>query len=828
MPYDKEHKRRRRNRRHHKCGQKKVKMHEHQNRSYWWLPAGCQVAPTAPSGQKQLCEGHAGHYIPRKTRYGNIDTYGRLPPESRSKPAPVVVTRRWSSVEIGAHQIVLESTLPLKSATPQITTSSPQVDKFEPKMLGPRYRSSTFTRGAIDHDIVRTVREKLTLRKVPHEELATPTSITLRRASGESGQQYRSTGTGESTPLARDRNMQKRRMSTAYLITAEDIDSITELIEENLKRNFDTYGRYDLHTSSLTPPSQQRTPSPCITSKGLVPTHSFPTELAVTVAGVQSASTRPQSPLNYLQVVPEGSKKAAISRTYSQKSVHEVIWEGGGSPRSARSASSVADEDDGKRSAACFYTSEPPSPAKSSLSHQIARPDKGDAFDPKNANASINEWSWRCPQNEISVVVTSSDSDSNELSPECTGDPTKSSHTPAIPAPKAISRARARPPLRSAFSETKLQDVVSFPPLAPRKKTNDWYSPLPPMEMSPPLATSRSLYDIGIDVTFGPESSKTITPKSSQTSWVRSAEVSPSRSVWFNPDYEMRSRSPETNLDEQIRRKSVIKAHPNAFARTGDSSTVGSSLGASSGERRKSSTPSIQRARSPRLCESAAARSLIGTGSSERQYSPPQLRSESLHPRGRTRAPFGDNVSERESSPFFQSRREPSPAISEPVPERPPAAHTERRRSSTSGLQRVRTIDNVHKGEHAPPSKWRAPSPCPTPRSPSPSEYMSEYEDARELLAGSPGLGTNITPARSGWSDRPSLIRAKVPPLPSIDRVGIYGRMTGGQGMPRGDPCEAIPQSELHVCEDCPTPGEPHVCDDCANDPRKPSVDWIG
>jgi hypothetical protein len=824
IPYDKEHKRRRRYRKHHKCGQKKVKIHEYQNRSYWLLPAACQVAPTAPAGQKQLCENHREQYSPRHARRGNIDTHNPLCLGLRSKLAPVVVTRRWSSVEIGAHQVLLESTLPVKPNTPDIT-SSPQNDIHTPINLDQRYRSSTFTRGAIDQDIVRTVRERLTLRKVPREELVTPASITLRKASGEMRQSFFGSEAGASTPITRQNcSLNKRRLSAAYLITTEDIDSITELIQTNLKRGYSSNSRFDLHAPSLTPPSRQGTPSPSITNRGVVPTNGFPADLVVTVAEVQPINVRPHSPLDYLQVIPScKNKKDTIARTHSQKSFHEIIWQGGGSPRSV---STVADEDDIKRSAMWEFSSEPATPMTPSLysADELPQPlviDKCDAFDPKNAKASISEWSWRCPRNEIPVVVTSSDSDSNDVSPAISGPqiPPMSSFLANRPTSKGKPSAGVRPPLRSVASETMLQ-VVSFPPLPPRKTTNDWYSPLPPMEISPPpLTTSQSLYDIGIDVSFGPSSSKTVTPKSSQTSWVRSTEVSPGPSIEFSPNYEIKSKSPDTNLNEKIRQKSVIKAHPSAFARTGDSSAVGSSIGASSGERRKSSTLGIQRKASPHLCDSSRVKSFVGYSSGERQGPPSWLRrKESPRPGDvfRTEAFSGTSVGERKGSPP-RSPHEPSPPLLQPIPTRPPtnAWPEGRRKSSSPRIQRVRTIDNAHKGEHEAPTKWRAPSPFPTPRSPSPSEY----EDARESLPNSPSAGRNSTHIRNGWVDRLGLIRDRSPPLPAIDRVGIYGRMTGSQGTPRDDPCQ----------DPCfPLVAEPHDCDDCMKDPRTPSIDWIG
>ncbi|PMD48109.1 hypothetical protein L207DRAFT_505173 [Hyaloscypha variabilis F] len=815
MPHDKEHKRQKRRRKYHRCGHRKVRLYEHQNRSCWWLPSGCQVAPTAPPGQKQLCEGHAGHYTPRRTRYGNIDTYGKLPPDLRATPARAVVTRRWSSVEIGANQIMLESTLPFKAAAPLFSTpTASSVDNFIPKILGKPYRSSTFTRGAIDHD--RSFDIVHTVRKLPGEKLTTPESITLRRASGESSRVYQNESADDATPRACEDNAAQKRLSETYLITAEDIDSITELIEANLRRNYDAHGRYDRHTCS-SPGSEQTTPSSSITGKTIKPSKG----ILAQPTGAISEAPRPRSPLNYLQVVPEyKTRNDEVTRTESQKSVHEIIWESGGSPRSL---SDLTDEDDSNRLEP--YGSEPATPQKMTFSAlEASKADKGDAFDPKNAKASINEWSWRCPQNEIAVVLTSSDSDSKDVLLEGGSDRPKADFGPETLAAKGSSRTRARPPLRPFFSETTLQDVVSFPPLKPRKKTNDWHSPLPPMEMSPPLSASRSLYDLGIDVSLGPSSSTTVTPKSSQTSWARSPRVSPSPSIEFDPSYDIRPKSSRPIPDEHVRKKSVIKAHPTATARTGDPSTVGSSLGISSRERRKSSNPNVQRQHSSCILESAAVRALISTSPGTRQGT---QRAQTWRLTDGTSGPASVDPNDRSSSPVLGSRRT---AAAESIPERGSEASHPKEGDAIlppPRRRRVRTIDNVDKeARERPPTKWRAPSRCPTPRSPSPSEYTSDHDDARESPLRSPDSAT--TQSKHTWVDRLSLIRARSPPLLAVDRVGIYGQMTGGQGAPRGDSCEGAPRSEQHACDICPKPSEPHVCDDCAKDPRTLSVDWIG
>ncbi len=810
MPHDQEHKRKRRLRKHHKCGKPKVRLFVHQNRSFWWLPSGCQIAPTAPRGQKQLCEGHAGQHTPRATRYGNIDTYGRLPPNLRSTPASALLTRRWSSVEIGAHQIILESTLTLKpTSSPIKTSSSPLIDDFVPKMLSKPYRSSTFTRGAIDHDIdhdiVGTVRKRLTLRRVPGEKLHTPEFITLRRASGESPEAIGSNDAGETTPRARRHNDDQEQFSAAYFITAEDIDSITEFIEENLRRNYDLHGPYDRHAYS-TPPSQQTAPTASMTSRIMLPPKNHLNQAGAATAEVQPASPRSRSPLNYLQAVPASkTKNDTISRVDSQKSVHEVIWESGESPRN-----SLNDEDDSRLSGACGSGQSTPNKVSFDMPRALGA-DKGDAFDPKNAEASISAWSERCPRNEgISI-----------------SDPPKPGAGPEVRAPKAVPRARARPPLRSAFSETNVQDVVSFPPLKPRKKTIDWYSPLPPIEVE---MSRRSLYDIGVDVSFGPSSSKTVTPRSSRTSWVRSTQVSHSCSIEFNPNYEMRCRIPgrysNDDAQHQDRRTSVIKAHPNATARTVDLSAAGLALGTSSRERKESSTPSTQRPRSS-IDDSTAVRALISR-SDRRQH--PSLDTGIYVPGNATamRSTSDTNLWGTNSPPPRRAQPEAISSISDHVLKSYPESSqpNDRRPSMRPRLPRVRTIDNVHKGEHAgPPSKWRAPSPCPTPRPPSPSEYASEHEGATESLQSSPGPAPAAPQIRQTWADRLKLVRLMSPSLPAVDRIGIYGRMTGSQGRPREDLCEGWSRSEPHVCDDCPKPSEPHICDDCAKDPRAPSID---
>ncbi|CZR61024.1 uncharacterized protein PAC_10920 [Phialocephala subalpina] len=753
----------------HKCSHRKVKIDEHQNRSYWWLP-GCQVVPTAPRGQKDMCEGHDGHHTKSKLR--NNDTYSPFSSVLRANVMPITVPRRWSSVEVGAHQIISELTSALRLvASPGL--ASPKSDAFTPTQpLGPRFRSSTFTRGAMDNDIVRIVRDRLTLRKIPSVQLKpphTPASITLRRASTVSSRS-RSTQapstvmkssdpSGGSTPLARLQDFLQQRRDSTYLITSQDIDSITELIEENLKRKYER--KYEKRSYNRgTNSSSGGTMSPTITSRGVVLPQSFPDQ-ALTVTEAQTRSAQHGRVGEYLQVSSGHGNGSHISSPHSPQSVHEVIWQSGASPQGTGSICSTTDDDDPKRSADCDCSHGSGTPGdwfqlqqgkpKQALS---STRDRSDAFDPKNANASINKWSMGCPQNEIVLVVTSSDSESYDnggAASACSLAQTSQNtiKAQAAPIPKGRSKQKIRPSPRTAVSDGNLhktrargltlEDVVSFPPLPPRKHTEEWFSPLPEMITTPTLNNSRSLYDIGLDANFGPLSSNTVTPKASQTHFPRPAEASPpqtaspSGSIEFKPGWDMRKKSvvkssPVVELSRSdtsdalnMRKKSVIKNHPTAKSRAADLGEMGSSIGSHCHERRRSSV-------------------------------------------------------------------------------------------TPARVQRVRTIDNVHKGEReVPSSKWRPPSVCPSRKPSSPSE----------IEAGKISRPPSPAPVRkwgTGFFDRVSLLRDRSPPQPAVDTVGIYGQLTGTR---RRETLKDLCLFEAGACQ-------PHDCDDCATDPRNPSVDWIG
>ncbi|PBP25392.1 hypothetical protein BUE80_DR003871 [Diplocarpon rosae] len=713
----------------------------------------CQVAPTAPPGQKELCSAHAGNFVPRVTQQGNTDTYGRLVSSSMPGPSPPVVTRRWSSVEMGAHRFVLKPTqsgrglgisieksskIPeggiARSLTGQSSRSGQSASLTRHSLMS-RPRKVASSRGTAHDEIVKAVRERLTIREIGRDmsgsHVKPPLSITLRRASGASMLSKKASdkedGAGGSsegtTPRAELRDNPKQGEDPVrYLITSDDLESIAEFIAANLQRK--KHSRNRSRTSTVS----SRNTRPSNSTKGFTPTMSSNLSLAepsIPGTDVHQFNEPPRHQTGHLQVGT--ALLGPRHRIDSKKSVHELIWK-----ESRVSAGNCGSDEEPNSSSPLGETSSDLASSPDILSggkeHGAVAKYTGDAFDPKNARASISEWSWRLPQNEIPTA--SSDSDPIDVIPK----PARPEHTKGrsrpplrsvVSIPKERVLPRVRPFPRYTASHEQLQDVVSFPPLSTRKATSEWFSPLPAMESSTKLhlTISRSLYDLGVDVNVGPSGSAT--PNMPITSWVRSAEVSraPSPGIEFKKDYGFGPMSTDSTRDDGGRRKSVIKPHPKASSRIGESSRMGASIGTYSKDRRMSSMPRIQR---------------------------------------------------------------------------------------------VRTIDNIHKGEHEiPPRRWRAPSICP-PRlslsqaSVSPGDYEATPDGVEDRI---PEILTRLRRSRSGCTDRISMIEAKSPNLPKADRAGIYGTITGTLQRSIAAPCEVDPAE--------------HTCDDCV-DQRTPSVDWIG
>ncbi|KAF4627176.1 hypothetical protein G7Y89_g10980 [Cudoniella acicularis] len=724
MPYDSNHKPKRQGKRRKKCQPKQIVMEEFQKRPYWWLPDTRRSRPVSGESctpvQRRLND--LCSLAPRR-KTGNLEAQRQEFARLRSNTAVPLLCRRWSSVEAAGYPIVPGSNLQHSHKAYEI--SSRTTDKLPPapsKMMSAPSGSTSQTSNPIGADMLHAIRQKLTSRKFPSTNLKTPVSITLRRASAvrgtaeasdmRSADESVSTGGDQvnetiSQPLAKSNAIQND-LDDAYLITREDIDSITELIETNYRRGQQSGIRIDLEPLTL-PSTSRTTRSPSVASKGVVPVTGLSATLAIKTAHTQHSSTR-QRPL--------GLPKDGLGRSDSLKSMHEVIWQGGGSPQSA---SDVTDDEDRKNYNFSSLYSEPTTPldhpTQGFLQKHATKPqssDKGVAFDPRNATASISQWSWHSsPSNLLMSSFSDSDLDKQTDGPQLSQSLT--STTKDLKLKKSPTTKLRRQP-RTSRSESQLADVVSFPPLPTRKTTDDWYSPLPEIVVASDCRnTRRSLYDIGLDITCGPTgtSSKTITPKVSLVTLAPNSPIQKCPSVDFRPYYDHWSKKmvrPRTAplLATSTDRIHQQEIHPKASPRTGLSSEIGHSLD---------------------MCASG------------------------------------------------------------------------RRTSSTQALKLVRTVDSPGKGSRT--GTWckvRPPSVCPPPRAPS----LSEFEDGAVTPQPPPTLGDPI---------KFNFNMDRTPTLPKMDCAGIYGRMTGS----RNKAMAACPQ-------DC----DPHVCDDCANDPRSPSVDWIG
>ncbi|TAQ87810.1 hypothetical protein B7494_g3878 [Chlorociboria aeruginascens] len=730
----------RRRRRRHDCNKRKRKLRKSQSRGGWRI-LGCQVTPTAPFGSKALCGSHDTTYIPRGAVYRSSDSYKKRC--IMSSPARPVVSRRWSSVEIGAHYVLSRSKISKGAITSARSLSPNDRAVSSPEGMSYRYRNSTFTGSVLDHDIVRTVRERLTGRKALRTQLETPATITLRRASGLSMQSdvpgnntdtvTTRNETGKSTPRKSPLLSSQEKSLTEYIITSRDIDSITELIEASIRQHYQPRPRTKDHSPTFTPSTNARTKSLSVTKKGLIIKDSSPPESTITTAEAQRSNTTPQPFSSRFQGVPQTRKRSGLSSgNQSRKSV-EVIWEGG-IPAEDECLMSIVEDEGSKQSSTSDDSPQQrtPKPKPGVVSNvkptysQELRTDASDAFDPKNANASIDEWLWRCPQDQAPVVILSGPGSAEES-----------------PKSEASSKEVTKPP----ETKTDEMEVFSFPSLPARKSTRDWHSPLPDITASPVPPQSRSLYGLGVDACTG-----------SYTSQI--ASLLPSEPTWLGFSEDPKPTGVNFKVNPDSHRKSVIKAHPNAPIRPGEPISMGSAIGIATGLRRKSSGLSPKMAKHVSTIDNAEKGKRQGIWTKPRQ--------DSSYPSPKPPSPEDDET-DNDSSWSTDTSRPQSRARLRPsqVDERGtglPASTDPSRRSSRAAFLR--------------------------------SSLGEEKKNSFLGPCRPPSRGTAL---RSGPVDRMALIRDKSPPLPTMDYVGIFSTITGSQV--KSDPY--LEECSPHICDDC-------------------------
>ncbi|KAL3424699.1 hypothetical protein PVAG01_03980 [Phlyctema vagabunda] len=519
----------------------KLRFPDHRSSSM--VPSKSQNVYNGNLGNRLVQEHLERHNTPRGTAVGS---------PSFLKPP---ITRRWSSVELGTH-----------SAWPIIPVASFSIHHMSRTWEQPPNPPANIMS---NEDLLASIRRTLTTRHVPRLEL--PSSITLRRPSAMDNiaEMFHTRGSGTSSATPKSRSpalMEESEIATAYLITNQDIDCITALVNASLRRGKSSDDTVQLtRKSNLAPPSIQ-SKRPSVTMHGLVPHSGLPAHTAVTTEGVQSPYTLARDTSMRLQrgLCNTDGKQRAISHSPSTRSLHEILWDDIVT-RSATTSPLSIDMSDEKESntpslaGTPFFT-----PRRGS---NISNTEFIHSND--HPHGSLHKWKWACPDPPVSTPHIRSSIGSSEYFGSCEG----------------VAKSHAQQNQKASPHS----DVISFPPLKERRMTSEWITPLP--DISQPEASDTTLHNVGIDANYGGASTpRRVSPGAQSKSSIRKRSAANSEQETRQT---VRMRTSIFSSDQDLRRRSVLN-HPYAPARTGAAMTTGSSIGASSRTRRKSSAPHIQ------------------------------------------------------------------------------------------------------------------------------------------------------------------------------------------------------------------------------------------
>lgn len=791
---------------------RKIAESERKSSSLWGLYPS-QVIPTAPEGIR------ISNALKEATPAGRRRIEGLT-----SEPAPPLISRRWSSVEIGTCQLKLPSLLRRKPRN-DIHEAAPvfRDEIFKSKPLGERNRSSSFTAGASYNDIVRSLRERLIIRELPSIHMLMPSAITLRRPSAADKSELSSLkpGTSSAIPSLSSRqptfSENQAENSDAYIITREDVDAVMEI----LQATFDTR---EIHTpisisrrSSAEDQSPRGTkpPSLCFTPRGVIPL-SQPASSGIqkfTAQSEKSEISKSDVPAENTPLDNAKATECVVSPKILQNhlqisqinfrghggdpgvepapSVHEVIWEEQNSYQNSHLVESDCSSNNTPVISPGIKNEEPSFHALKN-SNQDHRPNKEKfSFDPKNARTSISNWSWQCESE------TNEYKNSSSIIPE---------------------------------QEVTGEHVVSFPPL-PRKPTNEWRSPLPEMMTSildPKLLggvrphkkqarQSHSLYSIGIDARTAPSSpsaSGIATSPATQTSWLNEQPVSPPQRVcsWLSecvPEPLSRQKS-DTDLHRQ---KSIVKAHPNAPARSGNISAIGSSIGSCTGARRRASVQVLANAKKIAIFDDP----LIRPDYCYKRKS----WFKSIHDTALPKFAKGGEVEEASFWSTLATRHSSKAPVPCSTPSPPASPYRNFRdalsSSSTNTSPQGNIKSTIANGRITQP--LISPSISEMPLSPardSLSMIQDKYPSFSKLdfELNSPKSRRSSSPRKLTAYESLLKIHQRFPTTPKPDHSGIYDSVTGIQ---RKDRVDCLRDCQLLL----------HNCNTCIN-MSPPSVDWIG
>lgn len=539
-----------RRRRSHKCETHREKIREKERRPYWWLP-GSRVATSAPQGFRDGTENYVvDERILRKSIHVNIDDHDSIQTRLQSLPAPPVITRRWSSV--GFRQ-------PLPFGD------------FEHHAKG-----KTWPNSIKQDNVIKSIRKKLTNRKVSTSGPETPATITLRRASHISGTQR---GTNLSTVKntrsidhtnQKDENLPVVSDESTYLITSQDVESITRMIRLSMPTT-----TKKSHTPNISKPTAQfksdreayhTIRKPSWIKSGFQPWPGLPADVATTISEV--VPSRNSSTVGF-SLQSDLRRESTITKVFSKKSVHEIIWEDGS--RSCSTSSLITPTSDsavtspsavGEPDTTRLEEDIPQSGIPQSMTSRIF-PEDRTCFEDDMFNSQVFRWEWK--------ETTSQDDPPPPFDRDF-------SLLPPIQGTDARRKS-------SGLLEVKVDQVISFPALPLRKSTNDWISSPPDIaaimktpSISKPRHEVRPMYLHGLDA---------IGRLSVSQPGAQSAPITPHTEIgeWDFSSSNAKSKSPASNP-----RRSTVIQHPQDIARVGDFSKPGHAVGFSSGVRRQSST----------------------------------------------------------------------------------------------------------------------------------------------------------------------------------------------------------------------------------------------
>jgi len=586
--------------------------HEPWNRRNWRMPR-CQMAPTAANGYRELCVRRVTLDIPTLNLVlSNQDVGGKLIRGADVQGSSDLLSRRWSSVELGTHR-VWEA---FARAPPAAKTNS----TIKLSAHSRRYAKTVSKSTIAGDDFADAIRERLMSRKVAAPASPAPSNINLEHKDNKSNLFI---NTALSQPCIE------------YVVTGDEIDSIAKAIKSTLQQ-----GSFTSTNISSPPFRKSLVPKNCrvmsFTRQGLVPLAGIPINTTLTPEDAYRFSEKLMEVASKFHF-PPNSRKNSKTQKDLRKSKHEIIWTAGEPEKHADSSFKLQLTE--------VDPSPPPPREERYLKPMNVLRQHSPAFDPNDATASIHQWSWNLPTTQPLARSIWSDPDSLDRSPELQLRPGIGRSQSHRNEPRFHKDPYRLQSLKGHRSDTNmgngfvLENVVSFPPL-PRKMTCDWITPLPEMEYTPPSAgtrlssastnpghfaetgsTTRCLYDQGIDATVCTGRFDKVSPSSTTASLQDSISGSinlrtlcdtranastteeyrttndKTQSIRIGPHPPKgRATAPKIMFDPQYevrRNKSVVQSHIKALPRTGDQSAIGSSIGSSS--RRKKSTHVVLR-----------------------------------------------------------------------------------------------------------------------------------------------------------------------------------------------------------------------------------------